>query len=85
MMWELIAPPPDVAPPTPMTVRVQSIPPRHHFAKHAHRWNQVVYARPGVLTVARGGRSDVISPEQARLAANRPAAPRRLAAWGGGP
>jgi AraC-like DNA-binding protein len=48
-----------------MTVRVQSIPPRHFFPEHAHRWNQVVYAISGVLTVAVEGRSFVISPEHA--------------------
>jgi AraC-like DNA-binding protein len=48
-----------------MTVRAQSIPARHYFPEHAHRWNQVVYAISGVLTVAVEGRSFVISPEQA--------------------
>jgi AraC-like DNA-binding protein len=46
-------------------MRAQFIPARHHFAEHAHDWNQVVYAISGVLTVAVEGRSFVISPEQA--------------------
>jgi AraC-like DNA-binding protein len=46
-------------------MRVQSIPARHSFPEHAHRWNQVVYAISGVLTVAVEGRSFAISPEQA--------------------
>jgi AraC-like DNA-binding protein len=65
MIWQTIQAPPGVAPPKPMTVRVQSIPARHYFPKHAHRWHQVVYAMSGVLTVAVDGRSFVISPEQA--------------------
>ncbi|HVZ07477.1 AraC family ligand binding domain-containing protein [Rhodopila sp.] len=65
MTWETIAPPPGLAPPRPITVRAQSIPPRHYFPEHAHDWNQVVYAISGVLTVAVEGRSFVISPEQA--------------------
>jgi Cupin domain len=48
-----------------MTVRAQSIPARHYFPEHAHRWNQLVYAISGVLTVAVERRSFVISPEQA--------------------
>src|SRR3712207_1215347 len=65
MTLETIAAPPGLAPPRPMTVRAQSIPARHYFPEHAHRWNQVVYAISGVLTVAVEGRSFVISPEQA--------------------
>ena len=65
MPWETIAAPPGSAAPRPMTVRAQSIPARHSFPEHAHRWNQVVYAISGVLTVAVAGRSFVISPEQA--------------------
>src|ERR687889_2614849 len=65
MRWETIAAPPGLAPPRPMTVRAQSIPARHYFPEHAHRWNQVVYAISGVLTVAVEGQSLVISPEQA--------------------
>jgi len=65
MIWKTIAAPAGLAAPHPMTVRVQSIPPRHYFPEHAHRWNQVVHAVTGVLTVAVEGRSFVISPEQA--------------------
>jgi cupin domain len=65
MAWATIAAPPGLAPPRPMTVRAQSIPARHYFPEHAHRWNQVVYAISGVLTVAVEGRSFAISPEQA--------------------
>lgn len=65
MIWETIAAPLGLPPPRPITVRVQSIAPRHSFAEHAHEWNQVVYAISGVLTVAVEGRTLVISPEQA--------------------
>src|SRR5688572_6911312 len=65
MAWATIAAPPGSAPPRPMTVRAQSIPPRHYFPEHAHRWHQVVYAISGVLTVAVAGHSFAISPEQA--------------------
>ncbi len=65
MRWETIAAPPGVMPPHPMTVRAQSIPPRHHFPEHAHAWHQVVHAITGVLAVAVEGRSFVISPKQA--------------------
>jgi len=65
MDWETIEAPPGVMPPEPMTVRAQSIPPRHYFQEHTHPWNQLVYAISGVLTVAVAGRSFVISPEQA--------------------
>lgn len=65
MNWETIEAPPGLPPPRPLTMRAQSIPPRHFFPEHAHEWNQVVYAIAGVLTVALEGRSFVISPEQA--------------------
>src|SRR3954447_6398286 len=65
MPWETIAAPPGSAPPRPVTVRAQSIPARHHFPEHAHRWHQVVYAISGVLTVAVAGGTFVISSEQA--------------------
>ena len=65
MGWETIEAPPGLAPPRPLTMRVQSIPARHTFPEHAHGWNQVVYAISGVLTVAVEGRSFAISPEQA--------------------
>ncbi|WP_205963471.1 AraC family transcriptional regulator [Roseicella aquatilis] len=60
-----MATPPGVRPPSPLTVRAQSIPPRHDFPEHAHAWHQVVYAISGVLTVAVEARSFAISPEQA--------------------
>ena len=65
MIWQTIAAPPGLPPPQPITVRAQSIPARHYFPEHLHRWNQMVYAISGVLTVAVDGRSFVISPEQA--------------------
>lgn len=65
LAWQTIETPADAAPPAPLTVRVQSIPPRHAFVEHAHPWNQVAYAISGVLTVAVDGQSFVISPEQA--------------------
>ena len=64
MTWETIEAP-GLASPRPMTVRAQSIPARHYFPEHAHRWNQLVYGISGVLTVAVERRSFVISPEQA--------------------
>lgn len=65
MPWKLLTAPPDALPPAPMTLRVQSIPPHHHFAGHRHEWNQVVYAISGTLTVVANGRSFLISPDQA--------------------
>ena len=65
MAWQTIEAPPGVAPPHPITVRAQSIPPRHHFPEHSHRWNQLSYAISGVLTVTVEGHSFVISSEQA--------------------
>lgn len=65
MIWETITAPPGTAPPRPLTVRAQSIPPRHSFPEHAHDWSQMVYAIDGVLTVIVEARSFVISPEQA--------------------
>ncbi|GEP06154.1 AraC family transcriptional regulator [Methylobacterium oxalidis] len=65
MTWETITAPPGVVAPRPMTVRAQSIPARHYFPDHSHRWNQVVYAISGVLTVTAEAHSFVISPEQA--------------------
>ncbi len=63
--WDPIEAPAGTPPPTPMTMRVQTIPPRCYFPEHRHAWAQVVYAISGVLTVATEGRSLVISPEQA--------------------
>lgn len=65
MRWEMIAAPPGLAPPRPLVVRVQSIPPRHCFPEHAHDWHQMAYAISGVLAVTVEGRSFAISPEQA--------------------
>ncbi|MGU2444165.1 AraC family transcriptional regulator [Burkholderia cenocepacia] len=65
MTWDTIETPPDLAPPRPLAVRAQSIPARHSFPEHSHRWNQVVYAISGALTVIAEGGSFVISPEQA--------------------
>lgn len=63
-MWhELMSP--DLGAPRPLVVRVESIPPRHCFADHAHQWNQLVYAISGVLTVNLDGSCFVIPPEQA--------------------
>jgi AraC-like DNA-binding protein len=56
---------PDLGEPQPLIVRVETIPPRHCFADHAHRWNQLVYAISGVLTVNIEGSCFVIPPEQA--------------------
>ena len=39
MEWETIEAPPGAAAPRPMTVRAQSIPARHYFPEHAHRWH----------------------------------------------
>lgn len=63
--WEAITAPPDVLPPLPMTMRVQSIGARNYFAAHTHEWNQVVYAVSGVLMVTADGHSFAISPNQA--------------------
>lgn len=51
MIWDPITVPTGLRSPAPITVRVQSIPARHYFPEHAHRWNQLVYAVSGVLTV----------------------------------
>lgn len=63
-MWQELMPP-DLGPPQPLIVRVESIPPRHCFADHAHPWNQLVHAISGVLTVTIEGSCVVIPPEQA--------------------
>lgn len=65
MRWSVVAAPPDVSPPRPITMRAQTIPARHHFPEHAHDWHQLVYAVGGVLTVAADQRTFVISPDQA--------------------
>jgi len=63
--WKTVAAPPDAAPPSPFTPRVQAIPAHHYFAEHRHAWHQVVYAIRGVLTVVAHGKSFVISPDKA--------------------
>jgi AraC-like DNA-binding protein len=65
MNWKTIEAPAGLSPPQPLKVRVQSIPARHSFPEHAHRWHQMVYAISGALTVISEGESLVISPEQA--------------------
>lgn len=65
MVWEPITAPPDLRSPAPITVRVQFIPARCYFPEHSHRWNQLVYAVSGVLTVSTDGASFVITPDQA--------------------
>src|SRR5690242_7467099 len=63
-MWQELMPP-DLGPPQPLIVRVESIPPRHCFANHAHPWNQLVHAISGVLTVTIEGSCFVIPSDQA--------------------
>lgn len=63
-MWQELVPP-DLGAPQPLIVRVESLPPRHCFAGHAHTWNQLVYAISGVLTVTIEGSCFVIPSEQA--------------------
>lgn len=65
MSWSIITTPPGALPPRPMTMRAQSIPPRHHFPDHAHDWHQLVYAIEGVLTVSTIGQTFITSPDQA--------------------
>ena len=65
MRWSVVAAPPDVSPPRPITMRAQTIPPRHHFPEHAHDWHQLVYAMDGTLSVSADQRTFVISPDQA--------------------
>jgi AraC-like DNA-binding protein len=65
MSWSIVAAPPEASPPRPITMRAQSIPPRHHFPEHTHDWHQLVYAVEGTLTVAAERRTFVVSPEQA--------------------
>lgn len=65
MTWRIVAAPPDAPPPRPITMRAQTIPPRHHFPEHAHDWHQLVYAVEGALTVSADRRTFVVSPDQA--------------------
>ena len=65
MTWSIVAAPSDVAPPRPITMRAQTIPPRHLFPKHAHDWHQLAYAVDGTLTVSLDRQTLVVSPDQA--------------------
>jgi len=65
MPWSIVTAPADAAPPRPITMRAQTIPPRHHFPKHAHDWHQLVYAVDGTLTVSADRQTFVVSPDQA--------------------
>ncbi|WFU11875.1 helix-turn-helix transcriptional regulator (plasmid) [Rhizobium sp. CB3090] len=65
MIWHPITAPSGLRPPQPITVRAQSIPPRHYFPDHSHTWHQLVYAISGVLTVYTEKESFVITPDQA--------------------
>lgn len=65
MKWKIVQAPDGLPSPSPIKVRAQQIPARHHFEEHAHDWNQMVYAISGVLTVTTGKGSVVISPEHA--------------------
>ena len=51
--------------PTPVFSRSQHLGARQIFPLHAHRWNQLVYATAGTLTVQVAGARYVITPEQA--------------------
>jgi AraC-like DNA-binding protein len=65
MSWSVVTAPPGVAPPCPITMRAQTIPPRHHFPEHAHDWHQLVYAVDGTLTVSVDRQTLVVSSDQA--------------------
>lgn len=65
MSWSVVTAPSDAAPPNPLTMRAQTILPRHQFPEHAHDWHQLVYAIQGVLTVSTARQTFIISPEQA--------------------
>src|SRR5579872_5147130 len=65
MIWSTVAAPPDVAAPRPITMRAQTIPPRHYFPQHAHDWHQLAYAVDGTLTVSLDRQTLVVSPDQA--------------------
>lgn len=65
MTWSTVAAPPDVAAPRPITMRAQTIPPRHYFPQHAHDWHQLAYAVDGTLTVSLDRQTLVVSPDQA--------------------
>lgn len=65
MTWSTVAAPPDVAAPRPITMRAQTIPPRHYFPQHAHDWHQLAYAVDGTLTVSLDRQTLAVSPDQA--------------------
>jgi AraC-like DNA-binding protein len=64
-MWKPLPLPKGLGKPRPLIVRIESIPARHYFPQHAHKWHQLVYAISGVLTVTTDGNCTVISPEHA--------------------
>lgn len=64
-MWYPLAVPKTLGKPRPLIVRIETIPARHYFPFHTHKWYQLVYAISGVLTVTTEGNCTVISPEQA--------------------
>jgi AraC-like DNA-binding protein len=51
--------------PVPVFSRSQNLGARQAFPEHSHRWNQLVYATAGTLTVTVAGARYVITPEQA--------------------
>ncbi len=63
--WTSIAVPQIAALPVPVFSRSQNLGARQAFPEHAHRWNQLVYATAGTLTVSVAGARYVITPEQA--------------------
>jgi AraC-like DNA-binding protein len=63
--WKTLESPRGLGSPKPLIVRAQSLPAKSYFAEHSHRWNQLVYAIAGALTVNTQGKSIVISSEQA--------------------
>lgn len=63
--WTVIETPTDAPLPRPLTMRIQTLPPRSYFDEHSHAWGQLVYAISGVLSVTIPGRSHAISPDQA--------------------
>ena len=65
MSWSVVTAPSDAAPPNPLTMRAQTILPRHQFPEHAHDWHQLVYAIQGVLTVSTAGQTLGICEGQA--------------------
>ena len=60
--WRALTVPASDAP-QPLTIRVESMPPRSRFHEHQHDWHQLVYAISGVLIVSVDGTRFVIDPE----------------------